>query len=326
MEIPEFRLYGEGDASVEESIQPKLALRTWTAVSPDDRKIALQHIANKKWLDEGSTEVLRTIEYLNSAFLRLCPGKHLHAIKPKQDSYGKNTNDETRRRAALKDFETIFVLESDALVLRMLSTLASNYIVDWKLEAAKGEADEDKRKNFVEDAFKRFDRFARLLNQIFEQFAVNQLITRNGIVPRQDDRIATQVYEPTLRALSDPKWTAVSDDLARMFEDYRDRNYPEVITKAHVAVQRFLQIIAGEEGKSGKGEVGKLFQEAKTKGLIPVNRFTEPLVTVIQGYIVSERATNSTAKPTMKDATASDALLMMNVVLVFIQYCLQRAD
>jgi hypothetical protein len=109
-----------------------------------------------------------------------------------------------------------------------------------------------------------------------------------------------------------------------MFEDYRKEDYPEVITKAHRAVQRFLQVLVGEEGKSGKGEVGKLFQKAKEDGIIPINRFTEPLVNVIQGFITSERATNSTAKPAMKDATPSDALLMMNVVMVFLQYCLQK--
>jgi hypothetical protein len=109
-----------------------------------------------------------------------------------------------------------------------------------------------------------------------------------------------------------------------MFEEYRDRNYAEAITKAHAAVHRYLQILVGEDGKSGKGEVGKLFAAAKEAGLVPANRFSEPLVNLLQGYIVSERATNSTAKPALREATASDALLMMNVVLVFLQHCLQE--
>jgi len=87
--------------------------------------------------------------------------------------------------------------------------------------------------------------------------------TRNGFVPRQDNKITEEIYTPTLRVLADPKWKSVSIDLAKMFEDYRNENYPESITKAHSAVHRFLQILVGEEGKSGRGEVGKLFQKAK---------------------------------------------------------------
>jgi hypothetical protein len=41
-----------------------------------------------------------------------------------------------------------------------------------------------------------------------------------------------------------------------MFEDYRQEDYAMTITKAHRAVQRFLQILVGAEGKNGKGEVG----------------------------------------------------------------------
>jgi hypothetical protein len=326
MEVPEFHLYGQDDPSVEESIQPKLALRDWADLSKEDRGIAYQYVVNNGWLKDYSPEILRTIAYLNEAFLRQCPGKNLHKIKPERHHHGGD-NQHERGRAASADFEIIFLRErSDSMVLRMLSKFASCHITQHDLDAAKREADEGKRKTHVDSAFRNFDRLANCLNHIFEQFSVNQVVTRSGFVPRQDEKITTEVYEPTLRALSDPKWRAVSEDLAKMFEDYRDRNYSEVITKAHAAVQRFLQIIAGEEGKSGKGEVGKLFQAAKAKGLIPVNRFTEPLVTVIQGYIVSERATNSTAKPTLKDATSSDAMLMMNVVLVFVQYCLQGAN
>jgi hypothetical protein len=327
-DVPEFRLYGEDDPSIEERIQPKLALRRFTELSSNERKVAYQQIVNSGWLDEYSSEILATISHLNRKYLRQCPGKKLHGIPPKR-SVGRYSDDNEypRKAAALEDFERIFLLEpSDAMVLRMLSMFASCHVEDRELDAARKETNEEKRKQLVAAGYRRFDNLANCLNHIFEQFAVNHIVTRNGIVPRQDERVTAQIYEPTLRALSDPKWRSVSTDLSKMFEDYTDRNYSEVITKAHAVVQRFLQIIAGEEGKSGKGEVGKLFQEAKAKGLIPVNRFTEPLIAAIQGFIVSERATNSTAKPAMKDATASDALLMMNVVIVFIQYCLQRVD
>ena len=287
--------------------------------------VALQQLENNGWIDKYSSEILFSIAYLNHEFLRLCPGKKLHAIKPERSVHG-HSEDFERKAAAFTDFQNIVVNEmSDAMVLRMLSKFASCHIDAHSYGVASKETGEAEREKWIDSAFEKFDRLANCLNHIFEQFAVNQLVTRNGFVPRQDEKITAEMYEPTLRALSDPKWTAVSGDLAKMFQNYREQNYPEAITKAHATVQRFLQTLAGEEGKSGKGEVGKLFQEAKSAGLIPINRFTEPLINLVQGFIVSERATNSTAKPTLKDTTASDALLMMNVVIVFLQYCLQKS-
>lgn len=321
--MQKFLLYGQDDSNIEENIQPTLALRRWSELSDAEKQVASQELENSGWLDEYSSEILQTVEYLNHAFLRQCPGRRLHNIKP-QDAY-RGSNEYERKQAALLDFQHILLQEkSDAMIFRMLSKFASCYIDGFNYRRAAELTDEGERKGLTDEAFKKFDRLGNCLNHIFEQFAVNQVVTRNGFVPRQDEKIIKDVYAPTLRVLADPKWKAVSVDLGKMFEDYREENYPEVITKAHVAVQRFLQIITGEEGKSGKGEVGKLFQEAKNKGLIPVNRFTEPLINFIQSFIVSERATNSTAKPTLKDTEPKDALLMMNVVMVFLQYCLQN--
>ena len=326
MKIPKFLLYGEADPKVELNIQPQLALRNWVDLSDEEKQIAFQQLKNSGWVESYSTEILQTIEYLNNAFLRQCPGRHLHAVQPQRDHYrGGYGNESERMKAAITDFQHIFLREkSDAMVFRMLSKFADSHIDGFGYRRATETTDDVERKKLLDESFNKFDRLANCLNHIFEQFAVNQLVTRNGFVPRQDDKITKEVYTPTLSILVDPKWKSVSTDLALMFEDYREENYAEAITKAHRAVQRFLQVLVGEEGKSGKGEVGKLLQKAKEDGVIPVNRFTEPLVNVIQGFITSERATNSTAKPATKDATASDALLMMNVVMVFLQYCLQK--
>lgn len=325
-DIPKFSLYGETEPQVDESIQSTLPLRAWYDLSYAEKEIALQELRNLGWLSDGSSEILSTIYYLNHHFLRSCPGQNLHKIAPQRDSYGRD-NSAQRREAAANDFELIFLNEeSDALVLRMLSKLADAYIDKHFYTAASKETDEEKQQLLVASAFEKFDRLASALNHIFEQFSVNQLVTRSGIVPRQENLISDVVYKPTLQILSAPKWASVDADLRRMFEDYRDCSYAEAITKAHSAVHRFLQIIAGEEGKSGKGEVGKLFAKAKFSGKIPVNKFTEPLISVLQNYFPSERATNSTAKPALKEAGSSDALLMMNLVMVFLQHCLQAGN
>lgn len=325
MKIPKFLLYGQDNPSIEQSIQPSLDFRQWSDLSTTEKETALQEIINNGWLTEYSSEILVTIEYLNRVFLRQCPGKNLHRIKPESD-YGRGYgNSSERMKAALADFQHIFLREElDALVFRMLSRFAQCYIDGYDYQQATKSEDEEEKKEYIEKAFEEFDRLANCLNHILEQFSVNQVLTRNGFVPRQDEKITKEIYVPTLKILADPKWKTVSDDLAKAFEDYRDQNYPEVITKAHRVVQRFLQILVGEEGKSGKGEIGKLFKDAEEKGLIPIDRFSKPIINVIQGFIPSERATNSTAKPALKNATSADALLMLNVVMILLQHCLQN--
>jgi hypothetical protein len=322
-DIPKFILYGEDDPLVEESIQPCLDLRNWGNLTDEEKNIALRELRNSGWLESHTSNILSTIKYLNRKFLRQCPGKQLHAIKP--EYYGRPGNDFKEREAAVIDFEHIFLHEqSDAMVLHMLSMFAQSYIDHNWYQHAEQAQDVQEREEYITSAFAKFARLANCLNHIFEQFAVNQIVTRNGFVPRQDEKIVDNIYVPTLKVLADPKWQSVSADLVKVFDDFRDQNYSECITKAHSVVQRFLQVLVGEEGKSGRGEVGKLFSQAKREGYISVNQFTTDIISAIQKFIPSERATNSTAKPALKDATSSDALLMMNVVMVFLQHCLQN--
>ncbi len=321
--IPTFKIYGEGDSTVEQMVQPYLEMRDWEELSKDEKNIALQQIINNGWVNNYSEEILNTIEYLNYNFLRKLPGISLHQIKPEYDIRGRG-NEYARKEAALDDFSRIFIYEeSSSLVLKMITKFASCHIDYNDLDRAKNEDDEGKSKQYIEDAYQKFDRLANCLNHILEQFRVNAALTRGGLIPRQDEKITEQIYVPTLGALADPKWKSVSASLSQMFDDFRDKNYAETITKAHAVVQRFLQILVGEEGKNAKGELKYLFAEAKNKGIIPVDRFTQPIISAFESFLPAERATKSTAKPAKEEATLSDALLVMNVTMVFLQHCLQ---
>lgn len=322
--IPKFNLFGDNNPEVEDSIQPKLELRSWDALETSEKEIAFQQILNSGWIADYSREILRTIEYLNRHFLRLLPGKKLHGIPPKND-FHRYGNEHERIIAAVDDFQQIFLHgKPESLVFRMLTKFAEAYIDGFSYQRAEEEEDDKKRQEYTEKAFKKFDRLANCINHIFEQFCVNAVLTRSGLIPRQEDKITEEVYVPTLKILADPKWQGVSKDLASMFSEFQEGRYPETITNAHRAVQRFLQILAGEEGKSGKGEVGKLFNKVIQEKLIPIDKFSEPLIKVFQGYLSSQRATKSTSKPTKEEASPSDALLVMNTVMVFLQHCLQE--
>jgi len=319
-DIPIFRLHGEGDDEIEGRIQAKLDLRSWSELSRSEYEIFIRELFNRDWISESSKEVLASVDHLNRQFLRELPGKRLHKVKPYSSGYSNNEGE--RCGAAFEDFREILLKsENEDVVLRMLSAFVRAHIKTYAYRAATTATDKQKRDEYVKDAFDDVDRLAKTFNYLFRQFSVNIQVTRSGFIPVQDAKLAEQIYAPSLAALSDPKYEKVNEDLAKMFADYRAGDFGDVITKAHSAVQRFLQIHAGE-GKNGKGELADLFAAAKKNGLVSSTRFGEPLIRVLEGYFPSERATKSTAKPALKEATPRDAMLMMDLVMVFFHHCL----
>lgn len=324
-EIPTFKLFGEDDPAVQMILRPDIGYRAWSELHTDEKIIAFRELQHRQVFKYDFDLILETIDFLNRKFLIRCPGKNLHNT-PKEDDCGQYNFVELKR-SAYKDFNSIFKGEKlDEMVMLMLSKFVKCYINEDAFEKAKVEIDQEKKEELIESAYERFDEVANHFNHIFEQFSINQEVTRGGFIPRQDKKISEFIYQPTLEILSDPKWQSVNSDLSKMFDDFQNAKYSETIAKAHSAVQRFLQVIIGEEGKNGKGNFGQLFSEAKKNGLISDNQFTGPVINAMQRYIPSERANNSTAKPAVKEATYSDALLMMNVVMVLIQHCLQNIN
>ena len=134
------------------------------------------------------------------------------------------------------------------------------------------------------------------------------------------------IYEPTLEVLSDPKWDSVNSIFREVFADFHTQRYSEAFTKAHNAVLQFLKLVFGEEGSSGKGQFGKLIQNAKSQGVISGTDDIQVWIKWITGFLPSERANKGSAKPTLQAANSADALLVMNVALVLIQHCLQNLE
>ena len=219
-EIPDFKLYGESAPEVEARIQPQLPLRRWDDLTTKEKRIAFQELRRTGSLDKYSKEAHWSVKYLNYVYLRLLPGKRLHNVLPthRGSSFG---SDFEELEAGFLDFQDIFVDgEPGELVLRMLSAFASAHIDRMYLKQAKEAENIEERIQLIEKAFVKYDRLAKLLNRIFEQFSINVMATRNGFVPRQDDEISRSIYKPTLKVLSDPKWESVSGHLGDMFQDY----------------------------------------------------------------------------------------------------------
>ncbi len=317
MKIPKFHIYGKDNFQIEELIQPKLDLRNWEDLTKEEKEIMLLQLSNNGWIKDYSTEILRAIKDLNYLFLRECPGKRLHKTPPKKEdrrSYG--TLDYDQIRAATEDFKDIFLNKtSEALIFRMLSKFAEEYIDYQQYKWAEQETEKGKINDYIEKAFEKFDRLANCLNHIFEQFAINALLTREGIIPRQDQKITEDIYVPVIQLLSNPEWKAINEELKSSFDNFHNKKYEDCIAFAHNVVQGFLQIlIHGEYGKNGSGELARLFAEAKTKGY-----FNDDF-DFFKNFFSAFRANKSTSKPKKQNATANDALLMLNVVMIFLQH------
>ena len=314
VKIPKFLLYGENDPKVQERIQETLPWRSWDALSREEKEIALQELKNYDILSNENA-ILEAIFFLNKKFLRKLYGRRLHSC-PKRNVI-------ILREEATYDFHEIFLTQKSDVVLFMLSVFAEKFINQENIRQAEKSDNDKDREKYIKWAFAKFDNLQIHLNHIFNQFYINQVLTRNGFIPRQDEKVLDQIYIPTIKCLSDPKWSLVNSDLENMFQDYRNGDYQETITKAHSVIHRFLQISLNKEHKNSKGELGKLFQEAKREDIISDNIFVVGIINTIQSFISSERATGSTAKPASKNVTPSDALLVMNTVMIFLQYCLK---
>ena len=274
--------------------------------------------------DYSNKCVVYSMEILNYQFTRIRPAINVHKAILSEGRLPFNTN---LIVPALKDFRNLFINgKSEDLVLLMLSLYAYCLIDKHELNLADHETDSEKRKQYVDSAFGRFDNFANHLNHLFDQFGVNIIVTRLGFVPRQDKKIVKNVYEPTLEILSDPKWDSVNSIFREVFAEYHAQRYPDAITKAHNAVHQFLKIVFGEDGSSGKGQFGNLIKKAKSQEIISKTKEIQVLINWITRFLPSERANKGSAKPTSQTANSADALLVMNAALVLIQHCLQNLE
>lgn len=315
IDIPVFKYYWDNNTALLKQIQPNLWLRNWSELSQSEKIIAYNELVNTLWIKDCN-EILTTIKILNHEFLRECPWKILH------ENINKASYEGEKYKLALKDFSNIFLTnKNDSLFYRMISIFASQFIDNWHLTMLKKWwIPSDKEDEYLQNAFKKFDIFSRKLNHIFDQFSVNITLTRVGLYPKQDNTLIDNLVSPILEKLSHPKWTNVNSDLSLAIDAYHGWDYPTSISMAHSTFQRFLQILLNqEEWKNGKWEIWKLIKEAKDKGIFWKSELSQAIEVWLQSFISNTRANKSTSKPSITQSDWSDALLMINIILLFIQ-------
>jgi hypothetical protein len=168
-----------------------------------------------------------------------------------------------------------------------------------------------------------FEEFARDLNEVFGQFGINVYLTRQGFMPSQEEKIIETIYRPVLSVLSDARWKEVNDLISFAFKEFEKKTpdgFSISITSTVAAVQAFLQLLVN--GKSGKGDIGDLILIGQKTGKIPNDVFSQTIFKNINSILARERQQKGIAHPPQEIATEKNALVMLNIAMVFFQHCL----
>jgi hypothetical protein len=341
-----FKVWSESNIEAKKTLKPDLGLRVWDNLTKDEKKLIWEYVRD---------------DFFN--INKLCNGydfdvydKYLNSEGECFEVYGSNANDKRKRidfsiiqfyhlykakkytknfiqdfshYSACLDFYTIFFEGEGDAVLELIS----HYL----MALLKERDDEIFNQNFSDNIemqneneklkwqYRDFDVFALELNDVFEQFGLNIYLTRNGFIPKQDDKIVKDIFEPVLKCLSHEKWTEVNKLFSDAFVEYRKNtpnSYSTCITHTVSAVQAFLQILVN--GKTGIGDISKLIPKAQKENLIPSDMFTKKVFETIESVLMRERQERGDPHPKKEYANEKNAKLVLNLAMVFLQHSIQN--
>ncbi|MCD6410389.1 hypothetical protein J7K92_00370 [bacterium] len=218
--------------------------------------------------------------------------------------------------------------QDENVVIELLSLYSKALILERaeeRIYREEEESEEEYNQRLENWRWEEFDKFRKDLNEVFADFGLNLYLTRQGFMPRQEERIIEEIYEPVLSYLSHPKWREVSKILSDAFDEYRKntpQGYSNCVTNVISAIQAFLQIMVN--GKTGKGEISKLILTAQKKKLIPKDSFTQKIFGDLMSIFARQRQETSIAHPKKQYANEKNARLILNLAMVFFQHCIQK--
>lgn len=284
------------------TLRPDLGLRSWNDISTENKDLIWKFFRNKTFFGEYG-ETHEAIFKLNENFKVLSPGKNLlaHGGPHHTRIVGSLTLLDCCKREAAEDFRRIVYGESEEVVYETVSYYAES--LDSEM----------------------YEWFKETFNDIASQFGLNAFLNKQGFVLRQEKKITKEIYEPTLNLLAgDEKWNQANRELGDAFSDYLKKTgsgYSSCITHAISALQAFLQILV--VGKTGKGEIAELIKKGQTSKVIPDDPFSRTIFKNIVSVLMQERQQKGDPHPKKEYADEKSARLTLNLVMVFIQHCLQ---
>ncbi len=242
--------------------------------------------------------------------------------KYKKQSYARGFLNDRSYDTACHDFYRIFLNEERDVVFEMISIYCRVMVNTARdsFNQKDGESKIDYEKRVDEEQYREFDGFSKDLNDVFEQFGLEFKLTRNGFVHSDEPQITELVFKPALKKLSDKKWLPINTELRDAFEDLNKHSGSDAITHTISSLQAFLQIHI--EGKTGKGSISQLIKDGQKNGQIPNDIFSSEIIKKLESFFAKERQDKGNAHPKKQRATDKEARLVINLVMVFIDYVL----
>lgn len=314
-----FKLWSEENEDAKKILSPSLKLRDWKEISKEEKN-KIWHYLKHWFLVEKKKENLRV-------YLSIYKLNDLH----KYNAYAENFLKDRSFQNAYYDFEKIFCEGHKHVVLELISCFCDTILFERKKENAriyKNDYDSDEKymKAIAEWKYYEFDKFSKDLNNILEHFGINLILTRAGFVEKQDSKIINKIYVPVLNFLSMSGWENVNRELSDAFNEYQiktKQGYSNCITHAISALQAYLQILV--DGKIGSSEgIKSLVKKAQENNLIPDDIFSSEIFKNIDSILMRERGKTGDAHPKQEYANEKSARLVLNLVMIFLQHCIQK--
>ena len=329
-----FKLWSELNPKAKKELKPDFGFRNWNSLSEDEKykvwKYLKTHFFNNKIKKEYQNE---HYEFYGDSWDKERKNKRIFLSiaflnrKYKAKSYAKIFLEEVTINSACHDFYEIFMKQDEHVVMELLS-LYCKVLISERAESTmnkrEDETEEDYQEKLQNYRWGYFDKFSEDLNGVFTDFGINLCLTRQGFIPRQEEKIINEIYEPVLNYLSHPKWKEVSMLLSDGFDEYRKntpQGYSNCITNTISAVQAFLQSVVN--GEIGKDNISKLITEGQKRNLIPNDFFTKRIFENIESIFARERQEKGIAHPKNEYATEKNTRTILNLAMIFFQHCIQ---
>ncbi|MFH0951740.1 MAG: hypothetical protein V1838_00965 [Patescibacteria group bacterium] len=300
-----FKIWSEQKPNSKKIISPSLEVRSWNQLDSKEKEIILSHFQRSGWLKIRDEELARTALYFINEYKKenYFPDT-LVAMQNRgyRNPYQVHDEYEGVHKPAYSDFLEVYRGQNEDVVYELISYYA--YLQSKSYDT------------------KKIDRFCICLNEIFDKFYLNVVITKQGLIPRTSKQIEEEIIEPTLDFLEDKKWLPVNQAIKNAFIDYRKQKYDDCIKEMSNAIQAYLQIEI--YGNIGKGDIKILVKKAREKNIIPNDIFSNKFIDGIISHLASERSLKSGAHPKKTIATEQDARLIVQLTMVTLLHWLQH--
>ena len=336
-----FKLWSELNPKVKKELKPDLGFRDWDSLSEDGKykiwKYLETYFFDKNIREEYNLlrEERRYYKFYGEDELEKeqKQDRVYHSIEDlneeyKAKSFARTFLENGTLNSACYNFYKIFMEQRENVVIELLSLYCKSSIserTDETISRKENETEKEYQERLQEWKWEEFDKFSNRINEVFGDFGINIYLTRQGFIPRQEEKIIREIYEPVLNCLSHPEWKEVSKLLSDSFDEYRKKTpqgYSNCVTNTISAIQAFLQIMVYD--KTGKGEISKLISDAQKKNLIPNDFFTQKIFENIESIFARERQETGIAHPKKEYATEKNARTILNLSMIFFQHCIQK--